>query len=183
MPVEKLREWQRKRDHWLAVHGLQRSSDLHELFEAEQHEFHATFTQNWHEHLDAGFGECHFRRTDVRSILIRRLCAEPSLDAWVIMPNHLHALIAPQTTRLSDLMQSWKGGSSFEINRLLRRTGPLWQKETYDHIVRSEQQWRHYRRYIAGNPIKAKLRPGEYAIGVGREVFDSAEAFKKWLRL
>lgn len=176
MPQEILREWQTRRDAWLNAHSLQKPGDIHTLPEDQQHEFHATFTKQWHQWLDAGYGECLLRRSDVRDILIGRLCAEPSLDAWVIMPNHLHALVAPEDQTLGDVLQSWKGGSAFEINRPLGRSGPLWQKEPYDHIVRSEPQFQHYRRYISENPIKAGLQPHEYAIGLGKQQFKVASA-------
>jgi len=93
---------------------------------------------------------------------------------WVIMPNHLHALVAPEEHTLGAVLQSWKGGSAFEINRLHGRSGPLWQKEAYDHIVRSEPQFHHYRRYIAENPIKAGLQASQYAVGLGRQVLSEA---------
>jgi REP element-mobilizing transposase RayT len=182
MPQEKLREWQTKRDAWLAAHGLQKPSDIHQLPEDQQHEFHTTFTKEWHQWLDSGYGECQLRRPEVRDILIKRLHAEPSLDAWVIMPNHLHALVAPENHGLGDVLQSWKGGSSFEINRLLGRSGPLWQKEPYDHIVRSEAQFQHYRRYITENPIKAGLEPHEYAVGLGQQLFKVASALAEVLQ-
>ena len=182
MPQEKLREWQQRRDYWLAAHGLRSPTELRLLPEDQQHEFQATFTKEWHAWLDAGHGECLLRRPEVREILIQRLQAEPSLDAWVIMPNHIHALIAPHDKTLGDVMQSLKGGSAFAINRLLGRSGPLWQKEPYDHIVRSEAQWQHYRRYIAQNPVKAKLRADEYAVGIGSRVFKVASALAESLR-
>jgi putative transposase len=176
IPQEKIREWQTRRDSWLGAHGLQKPSDIHTLPEEQQHEFHVTFTLQWHQWLDAGHGDCLLRRQDVRDMLMNRLTSEPSLDAWVIMPNHLHALVAPEDQTLGDVMQNWKGGSAFEINRLLGRSGPLWQKEPYDHIVRSEAQFQHYRRYIAENPIKAGLRPHEYAVGLGKQQFKVASA-------
>jgi REP element-mobilizing transposase RayT len=182
MPQEKLREWQTKRDAWLAAHGLQKPTDIHQLPEDQQHEFHATFTKDWHQWLDSGYGECQLRRPEVRDIFIRRLLAESSLDAWVIMPNHLHALVAPEHQTLGDVLQSWKGGSAFEINRLLGRSGPLWQKEPYDHIVRSEAQFHHYRRYIAENPIKAGLQPHEYAVGLGKQQFKVASVLAEVLQ-
>lgn len=181
MPQEKLREWQQKRDAWLAAHGLQSHTDLHRLAEDLQHEFHSTFTKEWQDWLDSGYGECQLRRPDVRDLLMRRLLTEPSLDAWVIMPNHLHALVAPQDKPLGGVLQSWKGGSAFEINHLLGRSGPLWQKEPYDHIVRSESQLQHYRRYIAENPIKAHLREDEYAVGLGSRIFKVASALAESL--
>jgi len=182
MPQEKLHGWQQQRDAWLSAHGIETHADLHLLPEARQHEFHSTFTQAWHAWLDAGHGECHLRRPEVRGLLIERLCAEPTLDAWVIMPNHLHALVAPQDKTLGDVMQSWKGGSAFAINRLLGRSGPLWQKEPYDHIIRSEVQWQHYRRYIADNPSKAGLRANECAVGIGNRIFKVASALAESLK-
>lgn len=176
MPQDKLRQWQNERDTWLAAPGLQKPCELQTLSEDQQHEFYATFTKEWHQCLDAGYGECLLRRRDVRDILIHRLLPEPSLDAWVIMPNHLHALVAPESKALGNVLQSWKGGSAFEINRLLGRSGPLWQKEPYDHIVRSEAQFHHYRRYIAENPIKAGLQSDEYAVGLGKQCFKVASA-------
>jgi REP element-mobilizing transposase RayT len=98
------------------------------------------------------------------------------------MPNHLHALFAPEHQTLGDVLQSWKGGSAFEINRLLGRSGPLWQKEPYDHIVRSEAQFHHYLRYIAENPIKAGLQPHEYAVGLGKQQFNVASALAEVLQ-
>lgn len=181
MPQEKLHEWQLKREIWLTAHGLQTHSDLHLLPTEKQHEFHATFTEEWQTWLDAGYGECLLRRPEVRQVLISRLWTEPSLDAWVVMPNHLHALVAPRNKPLGEVMQSWKGGSAFEINRLLGRKGPLWQKETYDHIVRSEAQWQHHRRYIAENPIKASLQPHEYSLGLGKQCFKVASALAESL--
>jgi len=174
MPQETINVWREQRDWWLSDHGVRRREDLHSLSQEQQNEFHRTFTERWHTWLDAGHGECHLRRADVREVLIRRLRAEPSLDAWVIMPNHLHALVAPLEKTLGEVLQSWKGGSAFEINRILRRTGAFWQKEPYDHLVRSEAQWQHYRRYIAENPVKARLQVSDYSIGLGKEVFETA---------
>jgi hypothetical protein len=43
-------------------------------------------------------------------------------------------------------------------NRLLGRTGePFWQKESYDHWVRSEIEWNRIAAYIEANPVKAGL--------------------------
>jgi hypothetical protein len=45
-------------------------------------------------------------------------------------------------------------------NRLLGRTGePFWQKESYDHWVRSEIEWNRIAGYIEQNPVKAGLVP------------------------
>ncbi|MBE7498673.1 MAG: transposase [Verrucomicrobiaceae bacterium] len=182
MPQEKLREWHQQRENWLQSHGIADITQLDSLSETERHEFHTVFTAKWHDWLDQGRGECHLRLTHLRELLIQRLFAtqEPSceLDAWVIMPNHLHALVTPTGKTLGEVVRVWKGGSASDINKALNRTGTLWQAEPYDHIVRSEAQTQHYRRYIAENPIKAGLKEGEYACGLGKVVWASAQAFK-----
>jgi putative transposase len=77
-------------------------------------------------------------------------------------------LIEPaKDTLLGKVVQSWKGASAREINKLTGRHGTLWQKEAFDHIVRSEEQLEHFRRYIASNPSKAKLKTG-FVLSSGR---------------
>ena len=52
--------------------------------------------------------------------------------------------------------------SALQINRVLSRTGRFWQDESFDHLVRSPAAFDKFRRYIAENPLKAKLHPGEF---------------------
>lgn len=68
----------------------------------------------------------------------------------------------PVTHSLSRILQSWKGYSAREINRLLGQNGRLWMDENFDHAVRSEAQLEHFRQYIQANPTKAGLREDEY---------------------
>ena len=37
--------------------------------------------------------------------------------------------------------------------------------KTYDHIVRNAEEFEHYRKYIAENPVRAELRSG-FKLGV-----------------
>ncbi|MEI9897799.1 MAG: transposase [Chthoniobacter sp.] len=90
------------------------------------------------------------------------------LGTWAIMPNHVHALVLPLPEfTLGKIVQSWKSFTARTINQRLGRTGDFWQRETYDHIVRSEESLRAFERYIRGNPVKARLREGEFLLGVG----------------
>ena len=185
MPQTKLKQWQHDRDQFLHAHQVTNPDDLEDEI---RNEFHAKFTKAWHEWLDAGYGSCVLRRPEIRQLLIGKILpsSETSryeLDAWVIMPNHFHAVLTPTAAELGDILRSWKGGSAHAINRALNRQGSLWQSEPYDHILRSEEQLRHYRRYIADNPIKAKLGAADYAVGIGGETSESAEALKKLLEL
>jgi len=178
LPQDKLREWQAQRDAWLRANGLESAAGLHTLPEERRHEFHQRFTAQWHDWLDAGYGACWLRRPELRRAVVEALerfnGIRYNLDAWVVMPNHFHALVTPQTGwTLGQTLQGWKGASAREINLRLQRSGSLWQSEPYDHIVRSEAQLDHYRKYIAQNPAKAKLQTGEYALGAGHEYGDN----------
>ena len=86
------------------------------------------------------------------------------MHSWVILPNHVHLLLTPHVS-LSKLLGSLKGASAKRANLVLRRTGqPFWQDESYDHLVRSEGEFRSVQRYIEGNPVAAGLavKPEEY---------------------
>ncbi|MDA0839501.1 MAG: hypothetical protein O3B01_26805 [Planctomycetota bacterium] len=70
---------------------------------------------------------------------------------------------ALQNEKLEDILGSTKSYSARRINRLANTSGePLWQRETYDHIVRDINQLKTLRRYISENPKKAKLGEGEF---------------------
>ena len=86
------------------------------------------------------------------------------VHAWVIMPNHVHLLITPLVSG-SRLLGSLKSSSAKRANVLLGRTGrPFWQDESYDHLVRNDEEFGRIRRYIENNPVKAGLsvNPEDY---------------------
>ena len=79
------------------------------------------------------------------------------LGPFVVMANHLQVLLFPLVPP-SQLLKSLKGFTARQANRLLGRTGePFWQKESYDHGVRSEIEWNRIAGYIEENPVKAGL--------------------------
>ncbi len=81
------------------------------------------------------------------------------------MPNHVHVLLTPVTPfELRDVLKSIKGYTARRINVLLGRKGAVWQRDSYDHIVRDMNQLESFQRYIRGNPRKAGLRIGEYRL-------------------
>lgn len=80
------------------------------------------------------------------------------LHAFVIMPNHVHVAVTPGTGwELEQLLQSWKGFTARQINKLTNRAGPFWQTESYDRIVRDVLHFEKVVRYIANNPRKASI--------------------------
>jgi putative transposase len=86
------------------------------------------------------------------------------LGAYVVMANHVHLLIRPAIAPAC-LLKAQKGTTAREANRLLERTGePFWQKESYDHWVRSQSEFLRIRAYIESNPVKPGLvlRPEDF---------------------
>jgi len=160
LPADKLGAIEIEREQWLAVH-----SEPHT--EEELLEYWERFGGRIQDLLDAGSGQCWLRRKDVRSIVVENLLFGAEnlyiLDSWVVMPNHAHVLFLPMDgAELSEILHTWKSYTAKRINRLLGRSGRLWQKESYDHIVRSPEALSKIREYIQENPRKAGLQPHEY---------------------
>jgi REP element-mobilizing transposase RayT len=81
------------------------------------------------------------------------------LHAYVVMANHVHILVTP-VVEPRKFMQSVKGYTAREANKLLGRTGePFWQSESYDHWIRDTREFDKVRRYIEENPVKAGIVP------------------------
>ncbi|MGD0050068.1 MAG: transposase [Bryobacteraceae bacterium] len=86
------------------------------------------------------------------------------LRAWVIMPNHVHAVFAP-SVHLPVITRWLKGSTARKANQILCRTGkPFWQDESFDHQVRSEAELERIVRYVEQNPVSAGLvaRAGDW---------------------
>lgn len=80
----------------------------------------------------------------------------------VVMPDHVHMVFTPLRDRtgaafgLSEIMNGIKGGSAHSINRLLKRKGHVWQDESFDHILRSEEKIIEKVDYICQNPVRER---------------------------
>jgi REP element-mobilizing transposase RayT len=94
----------------------------------------------------------------VREALIRGAEFEQyRLHAWVLMPNHVHALLEPRVA-LRRFTASLEGVSARNANATLGRVGePFWQDESFDRWIRDSSQFERVRSYIEQNPVKAGL--------------------------
>ena len=84
------------------------------------------------------------------------------LDAYSIMPNHVHSVFAPLTQTdtpesLSSIMHSLKRNTARRANQLLDRSGAFWEHESFDHYVRNRAEWLRIVKYVLENPVKAGL--------------------------
>ena len=129
-------------------------------------------------------GECLFEDPMLRRVvetMWRHIpCHFPHvrLDEFVVMPNHVHGIIwivdkpvgaqhaAPLQAghtnvapgSLSAIVRSFKSAVTKRINEIRNTPGaPVWQRNYYEHIVRSEDELRRIREYIHLNPLKWEL--------------------------
>ena len=81
------------------------------------------------------------------------------------MPNHVHVLVCFKAgIELLNQCYSWKHFTSRMINKKLNQSGHFWQSESFDHLVRDFEHFEKFREYLANNPVKAKLRDGDYCV-------------------
>jgi hypothetical protein len=138
VPQTLLHQWRDERAIWLRLHPTP-------WHEEDQREYEMRFIDRIQQWLDAGMGACHLRRPDVRAQV--ELCllhfdrGRYDIDAFVLMPNHVHAVIKPAPEyELSTLLQAIKGFSANRCNKLLKRKSAFWMDESYDHIVRDAKE-------------------------------------------
>ncbi len=83
-----------------------------------------------------------------------------TLEAYSIMPNHVHLVITPlpvkdQFQPISKIMQTIKGRTARQANVILNRQGDFWQHESYDHIARDVHELERIIHYVISNPTRA----------------------------
>jgi len=99
--------------------------------------------------------------------------SDVQLDEFVVMPNHLHGIIVitstarathasplqqrpgPARRSLGAIMGSFKSAATKQINLVRNSPGePIWQRNFYEHIVRSDANLNAIRQYIQANPAR-----------------------------
>jgi type I restriction enzyme R subunit len=174
LPKEVINRWHAEREEWLLHHDIDPRSPnwqsaLNGLPELQKRQFHSRFSREYQQHLDGGYGECLLRRPELAQIVGDSLLhfdgTRYQMGDFVIMPNHVHLLVyLLGTTTITDQCFSWKKFTATQLNRRLGRRGHFWQAESFDHLVRNENQFGYLQQYIADNPRLAGLHEGEYLL-------------------
>jgi REP element-mobilizing transposase RayT len=151
IPQSKLGLWLREREEWLARHPPPHDPQMRQ-------DYFDRFIQRFQRWLDAGHGSCVLQQPAIRKIVADAVPffqgARYWLREWVVMPNHIHIVVTPLPGHeLSTIVHSWKSYTANQINRALGVRGALWQKESFDHIVRGPDQLEQIERYIHANPV------------------------------
>jgi carbamoylphosphate synthase large subunit/REP element-mobilizing transposase RayT len=162
VPQKLLQDWHEEQNSWLKFHPKPWDWKT-------EREYHRRFVEEREDWLNRGHGCCLLRDSRTGQIVadaLRFFDGERyHLDSFVVMPNHVHALVQPMgNNSLSEILHSWKSFTATEINRVTNRREELWMHESYDHIVRDWEELLNWRRYIAENPEKARLRDTEFVL-------------------
>jgi len=112
-------------------------------------------------YLDKGRGACHLRRDDAAGLVERSLRMfhgrRYDLRAWMVMPNHIHALFKVDSTPMSRIVEGWKSCTSRDVGKLLGRRGQFWEEDYWDTFMRDADHEMKTRRYVENNPVNAGL--------------------------
>jgi REP element-mobilizing transposase RayT len=154
--AERLQQFHAQQD--AAKKSGRKTSQSESLDEIERNYF-----RKLESYLDKGAGECWLKRTEIANMVADALRffdgQRYRLDAWVVMSNHVHAVLWPMPNHsLSEIVQSWKRFTAREANKILQRTGQtFWQPEAFDHWIRDDGEHARCCRYVVNNPVKARL--------------------------
>jgi len=136
----------------------------------DDHPLFVSFTTNHRWHLPSVARDIVFeccRRQDGKTC---------DLHAAVVMPDHVHLIYSPLRREdgwsysLPEIMKAIKGRSAWQINVALKRIGPVWQEEFFDHVLRSNESLVEKVEYISRNPVRAGLvrTSAELSVGLDR---------------
>jgi REP element-mobilizing transposase RayT len=105
-------------------------------------------------------GKCWLRQPRVAALVEEKLRqfdgVHYRLQAWILMPNHVHLVVDVRDVPLSQLVKRWKGGTARAANLVLGRQGAFWQEDYFDVRIRDAAHLVQSIRYVEQNPAKAK---------------------------
>lgn len=73
--------------------------------------------------------------------------------SYVVMNDHVHVLVKPPAENdISRILHGWKSYTANQLQRRFHRKGSVWQKDSYTHIVRDEEDFITKAEYALTNP-------------------------------
>jgi len=92
------------------------------------------------------------------------------LHVVVIMPDHVHLIFTPlrseigETYTFEEILGGIKGASAHSVNKALKRSGRVWQDESFDHVTRCLESLEQKIEYVCQNPVRRGLvrSPADY---------------------
>lgn len=117
--------------------------------------------------MDQGHGECWFSQAkfalELRRSILHMHEHRYEVGRFVIMANHCHLVIRPfDSFELENEIGSIKSVTARFINSNAKRSGLLWQQESYDRIVRDAEHLYRVVQYIGRNPKMSGVEPKKW---------------------
>lgn len=93
-----------------------------------------------------------------------------AVEVAVVMPEHVHIVGWPLRgadgfpISIPEVMTGLKSTSAHLINRELKRKGKVWQRESFDYVLRKDESLAERIEYVRLNPVRRGLakKPEEY---------------------
>ena len=152
LPQEKLQWFREEKESWLKQHPQPWE-------EKTTKEYINKFGKAVDKWLDNNYGNCLLKKQSNRKIVEDALLffdgKRYDLVAFVVMPNHVHILLKlREGHELTEIMHSIKSYTAKKINENENNTGPVWQSESYDRLIRDQKHFENVVRYIIANNKK-----------------------------
>ena len=162
LPRAKLHQWKQEQESWLKRHPRPWNKKT-------AIRFHKRFSRRIEDWLDQGSGSCVLKDPALANMVadaVRHFdCERYELFSFVVMPNHVHVLFRPLGSQpIPKIVKSWKGFTAMLINKRTGKSGSLWQEDYWDRLIRSPRHFSICAEYIHRNPVKARLRDGEFLL-------------------
>jgi 5-methyltetrahydrofolate--homocysteine methyltransferase len=130
-------------------------------FERPWPKYAVTFSTRNHRQLTPAERDIVFQ-----SILYGHEHNQYELYAGCVMPDHVHLLFEPQVKKqddkgetvfwsLTEILQVIKSTTSHRISKAARTRGSVWEKESFDQLIRSESDLHEKFQHICRNPWDA----------------------------
>ena len=95
-------------------------------------------------------------RLMIDTMLEYRNAGKYCLHEFVVMPDHIHVLLTPDTTiSIERAVQFIKGGFSYRLGKIEKMQ--VWQPSFTNHRIRDAEDYERHCEYIRSNPVRAKL--------------------------
>ena len=156
LPEHVREEWQSEQER---LQGMVASGSLGE----EERKQFGTLLEEWFDKfLDAGEGSALMLDDHLAKFVDEALrqydAARYRLHAWVIMPNHIHAVIEPaEGYRMAEVLQLWRATIDKRIAGARGKEVSLWEPEFYSSRIRSQEDYERYVSATVNDPNDADL--------------------------
>ena len=102
-------------------------------------------------------------RTLVQSTILYFNNNRYNIFAYVVMDDHVHVLFSLELGwKISSIAHSWKSFTANQMQRKFHRRGSVWQDESFDRIIRDEEEYLQKGNYILNNPFERWPELEEY---------------------